>query len=387
MSSNVNPGYAFPLENLGSDIARNQFNYESILNGLIAWDKTTEDEVTIRLTMGTDPYYWDYRIPSKKSITNSSSFECTVEGEVHAESFGVDCRIVNTLYGGSRDILQSSFDAATVLPGTDEFVFDDVTGWNIGDELQLQKTDASDTFPTCVPVIQEGELYRIIGISGNNVTLETLGNTAIDITAADGSGIINSVKSEFNPTPSATDPGDVVTLRMSVTSSGGCEWNVNYIELVNDWVSGADYRWGNLVTYDGGGGTRLYRAVFDIENAQPSDTPDASINWQPWVVDWVSNVNYPVGTKVAYLGAIYTVIEPLVDLTITPDNNTAGYGLYAEAWVSGAAYDEGDYVVYDYMPYISKVDILNSPTAPDTNSDWFLAVTEHKYQHYQSLLM
>ena len=99
MSSNVNPGYAFPLETLGSDIARNQFNYESILNGLIAWDNTTEDEVIIRLTIGTDPWYWDYRIPSKKSVINSSSFECAIEDSVQMDNFGVDCRIINTLYG------------------------------------------------------------------------------------------------------------------------------------------------------------------------------------------------------------------------------------------------------------------------------------------------
>ena len=33
--SNINIGNAFPLEKLDSDISRNNYNYQSILNGLI----------------------------------------------------------------------------------------------------------------------------------------------------------------------------------------------------------------------------------------------------------------------------------------------------------------------------------------------------------------
>lgn len=375
MSSNVNPGYAFPLEKLGSDIARNQFNYESILNGLIAWDKTTQDEVTIRLTMGTDPWYWDYRIPSKKALLNSSSFDCAVEGPVVENNFSTDCRIINTLYGGSRQINQSTFDADTdVNTGTDYITFDDVTGWIIGDELKLEKTDVGDILPT---PLAEDTIYKIFDISGNDVQLSDLNDNLIVLTAT-GSGIIKAVEKEVAPSTSTTDPGDVATLRMSVTSSGSCDWSVNYIELVNDWTAGSNYRWGNLVKYNDGGGTKLYRAVFDIENAQPSDTPDTSINWDLWVVDWMANIEYPVGTKVAYLGTIYTVIDPIdaADVGVTPDNNTDDYEVYAEAWESGKGYKEGAYVAYNYLPYIAQNEILDSASSPDINEDWFFAVTE-----------
>jgi hypothetical protein len=373
--SNTNPGYAFPLEKLGSDIARNQFNYESILNGLVAWDNTTEDEVTIRLTMGVDPYYWDYRIPSKKSVTNSSSFECSIEGVIKKDDFAVECRIINSLYGGSRDITESSFDAnADVNVGTNQITFDDITGWTDGgdpSQLQLQKSNPSDVLPT---PLQEGVIYKILDITGNDVTLQDINDVPIVITAV-GSGIIKAVEKEFNPISSTSDPGDVATIRMSVDSSGGCDWNVNYIELTNEWMEGSDYRWGNLVTYDDGGGTRLYRAIFDIDNAQVSDTPDTSINWESWVTDWVSGTNYPESTKVSYLGDIYTVTSPITEASLNPKDNTS-FELYAEAWVSGESYTEGSYVVYDYMPYIAKYEVLGSPDAPDVNDNWFLAVTE-----------
>ncbi len=379
MSNNVNPGQAFPLEHLGSDIARNQFNYESILNGLVAWDKTTQDQVTIRLTMATDPWYWDYTIPSKKSLINSSSFDCSVEGSINKDSFSTDCRIVNTLYGGKRQINSASFDANTdVNIVTDFITFDDVSNWNIGEQLQLKKSNMSDTLPT---PLQEGTLYKVMDIIGNDVQLSDLNDNLIVLTAV-GNGIINAIEKEFNPEPSTTDPGDVATLRMSVTSSGGCNWNVNYIELVNDWGAGNDYRWGNLVRYDDGGGVRLYRAVFDIEDANVLDTPDTSINWEPWVIDWVINNAYTQGQKVSYLGSIYNVTTNIANSSLTPDIDSQ-FELYASAWVSGSAYNEGDYVAYNYLPYIAEAQILNSPSSPDVNDDWLFAVTEPVPSSYE----
>ena len=373
MSSNVNPGYAFPLEKLGSDIARNQFNYESILNGLVAWNNTTEDEVIIRLTMGTDPWYWDYRIPSKKSLLNSSSFECSVSGKLKSSHFVTDCRIVNTLYGGTREINQASFDANTgVNTGTNQITFDDITDWNIGSQLQLKKINAADVLPT---PLSEDVLYQIAGISGNMVTLEDLNSVPINITAV-GSGIIRAVEREFNPTASTSDPGDLATLRMTVESSGGCDWGVNYIELVNNWNEGSDYRWGNLVTYDSGSGVRLYRAVFDIENAQGSDTPNTSINWEPWVVDFVLNNPYTQGQKVAFNGAIYTVVNTVTNASQNPDVDITNFELYAAAWVSGGEYIVGAYVAHNYLPYIAKSSINGSPTSPDVDAQWLFSVTE-----------
>lgn len=61
--------HAFPLESLGSDIARNNFNYEAIFNGLMEWDSSQNDTVTVRLTKSTYPYFHDYTFPTKYAST------------------------------------------------------------------------------------------------------------------------------------------------------------------------------------------------------------------------------------------------------------------------------------------------------------------------------
>ena len=54
-----------PLEHLSSDIAISQRNYESILNGLVRWDSSKEDTITIRLATRTEPYIVDYQLHTK----------------------------------------------------------------------------------------------------------------------------------------------------------------------------------------------------------------------------------------------------------------------------------------------------------------------------------
>jgi hypothetical protein len=88
MADNSNIGYAFPLEKLGSDIARNNYNYQSILNGLIEWNNTNDDTVLIRLTKDTDPWYEDYEIPSKKNILSVGSYNVMLKAKsplVHSQ--------------------------------------------------------------------------------------------------------------------------------------------------------------------------------------------------------------------------------------------------------------------------------------------------------------
>jgi len=54
-----------PLERITGDVAISQFNYESIMNGLVQWDQSHNDNITIRLATRTDPYFVDYTIPTK----------------------------------------------------------------------------------------------------------------------------------------------------------------------------------------------------------------------------------------------------------------------------------------------------------------------------------
>ena len=59
-----------PLEHLTSDLAKARFNYESILNGLVEWNSSKLDNVTVRLMCDTEPGIVDYTFPTKRSTNN-----------------------------------------------------------------------------------------------------------------------------------------------------------------------------------------------------------------------------------------------------------------------------------------------------------------------------
>jgi hypothetical protein len=101
MATNANIGQAFPLESLGSDIARNEYNYQSILNALVEWNNTDSDEVIVRLTKESEPYFQDYSIPSKKGATESNVNTLNVSGIINQHSLS-DNVLNMTLYGGSQ---------------------------------------------------------------------------------------------------------------------------------------------------------------------------------------------------------------------------------------------------------------------------------------------
>lgn len=54
-----------PLSHITSDIAISQANYESVLNGLVQWDNSKNDTITIRLATRSDPYFVDYVLHTK----------------------------------------------------------------------------------------------------------------------------------------------------------------------------------------------------------------------------------------------------------------------------------------------------------------------------------
>jgi len=62
-----------PLEHITSDIAKAGFNYKAMLNGLVEWNNSKLDTVTVRLMSDVDPGFVDYTFPSKKSIENSGT--------------------------------------------------------------------------------------------------------------------------------------------------------------------------------------------------------------------------------------------------------------------------------------------------------------------------
>lgn len=73
MTKTVNIRDINPLEHITSDLAKAHANYESILNGLVAWNASDNDVITVRLATDSAPGFVDYTFPTRKAYVNNSS--------------------------------------------------------------------------------------------------------------------------------------------------------------------------------------------------------------------------------------------------------------------------------------------------------------------------
>lgn len=117
MKYQPNIGQSFPLESLGSDLARNSFNYQSIMNALIEWNTTTEPSVMVRLAKDTSPWYEDFEIPSKKSTIVGNDITSLVTGSIVANNFAVDSILDVAVYGGIVGDPENTGDVLTLRFG------------------------------------------------------------------------------------------------------------------------------------------------------------------------------------------------------------------------------------------------------------------------------
>ena len=362
MTSNANIGNAFPLEKLGSDIARNEYNYQSILNGLIAWNNTTDDEVIIRLTKDTDPWYEDYTIPSKKSVFDTSTFQCQIEGSVDEDLYAVSCMLENSLSGGSRVIPTSTFDSTSgVNTTTEEITLTDGTSFSVGDRVKFTGTLPTGINSTTDYFVNNKPSVNVITVS------QTRGGSSVDLTAtAVGTGTIyRSETSTGEPEISSDDPGDLVTFRLTVNSNGGSEWGLYYSPIIQSWTSGDDYKYNQYVT----NGNILYRLIFDVENSTTSPATD-SANFEPIIINaWSSGNNYVVGEFVSYDSKVYEVITDITGSTVVPSEDTDTFDYHSDQWTSGTDYSAGAYVNYGDTFFLAKATITNSTTLPFADTD------------------
>jgi hypothetical protein len=79
---------AFPIESIGRDIARNNYNYESIFNALMEWNNSEKDYLTVRLMKNSAPYFHTWTIPTKKAQAKTASISLVTP--VAANAFDLD---------------------------------------------------------------------------------------------------------------------------------------------------------------------------------------------------------------------------------------------------------------------------------------------------------
>ena len=98
-----------PLEHITSDIAKSQANFESILNGLVMWNSTTEKNVTVRLQTDSEPFFVDYTFPSRTAYAKETSK--FMDGGVRIDSFDYEHRLVLPAVKDDNTTLRLSADA------------------------------------------------------------------------------------------------------------------------------------------------------------------------------------------------------------------------------------------------------------------------------------
>ena len=363
----INVGYSFPLEKLGSDISRNDYNYQSILNGLIAWNNTTESNVTIRLTKDTDPYYQDYTIPSKNYIFNNTPYQCQVAGMVQTNSFSVGCGLSVGVFGGTRIFNNYTFNGATDVNVTNSTItFNNIQNLNGGDIVKFTTTSGA-TLPVGILATNS---YIFSYANGNACYFNNMDGTPLVITAIGVGTIVMSSRPAVGAPPmDPTDSGDVVTIRTSVQSGGGCLWQLYYGVNIKTWTPNQDYYYDNLVYYNG----VIYTTVFDISNSIVPPSSD-SANFALYVNNWQSAVLYPIGGLINYNGTIYQVLGDTTTNISVPSTSNLLYSVYANAWIPNAPYNKGTLVAYNNIAYIALNDMQNSTSNPSNDTiDWEMA--------------
>lgn len=79
---------AFPIESIGREIARNNYNYEAIFNALMEWNYSDKDYLTVRLTKNSAPYFHTWTIPTKKAQAKTASISLVTP--VASNAFDLD---------------------------------------------------------------------------------------------------------------------------------------------------------------------------------------------------------------------------------------------------------------------------------------------------------
>jgi len=379
MEQNTNIGYAFPLEKLGSDIARNEFNYQSILSGLIDWDKTTDETVTIRVAKDSDPWFEDFVIPSKKTVFDLNTVESSIAGVVEFGKFAMDSVLDLTLYGGKHNFPQGTFDAnVDVLTATDELIVLDESNDSLfasGDTV-IFESDGAVTWPMAFPQdLNATDKFTIESIDGMKVQLYADNFVHMNLQSV-GSG--NIKMRNLNPIPSidSSEPGDISIFRVTVKDAGTADWGLYYYHLITSWQSGDEYRHGNIVFYNG----VLYKVLIDFTNSTTNPFADTA-HFEKLIKEWEVGGTYLTGDLVSYLGNLYRMLYADIDSTLNPENSLSfnegesPYQLYAGKWVSGSFYGAGSYVFHNGNPFVNENEIGHSTGNPTiSTSEWEMAL-------------
>lgn len=255
---------AFPIESIGRDIARNNFNYEAIFNALMEWNNSEKDYLTVRLTKNSAPYFHTWTIPTKKAQAKTASVSLVTP--VASNAFDLDGE-----YGivAATDATDEGKDDVVIRinvvnnGGTrwrafaDVFVFDDETE---AGKLKYAIYRKAET---------NGFSLYIVDSPSDDTTTPATEATATHLISKYGSGTTGKHHFIINEGSVYVVTGeDTLYLEDLGTSKA--------VYVGSVWEAGHSYNKGDLVVRELGDGTENYHMFVNLadDNANLSDPID-----------------------------------------------------------------------------------------------------------------
>lgn len=129
-----------PLEHLTGDIAKSQYNYESILKGLVTWNNSKDDYVTIRLSTTSEPYFRDIQFHTRYYYSKASNSTFS-EKALGSDKYAYNSRYRMTASLGDSVVLRVT---ALDMGGIGQWdLYEDVT---LYDEIEAAATEYANYF-------------------------------------------------------------------------------------------------------------------------------------------------------------------------------------------------------------------------------------------------
>lgn len=344
----VNVSQAFPLKHLASDIARANYNYESVFNGLMEWANSRSSTVTIRLTRDGDPWVNEYTIPTLSKISASS---------VASASAGV--------YPGAIDLngeyaYACSLGTPSVQSGTMTF-------------------SAGSASVSYTGTLSSGIRFRLLGdTSYRDYDVVSVDSSAMTAVIADWSGTsVTDVPAgtyTYHAMPSEPEYlsgnyPDSVRVRVTVGGLGGTRWKLYGHVSVNSFSEDASYVPGQIVrTWDG---AEVLWRVMDSTVAGETPSTDG-FPFRKLVRIWESGMRVIAGDFIVSGSTVYLATVDSASSDIDPvSGSSSDFISLCPVWSSSVSYPRGTMVYRNGSFFVRRGYSSGTYTDPANYADTY----------------
>lgn len=262
---------AFPIESIGRDIARNNYNYESIFNALMEWNNSEKDYTTVRLMKNSAPYFHTWTFPTKKAQAKTASISLITP--VAPNAFDLDGE-----YGmvAATDATEEGKDDVVIRINV---VNSGGTSWRAFiDAFVFDNETEAETLQYAI--------YRKAGDTESSYSLFIVDKPKDDTTTPETAATTTPLISEYGSTTYAFKHHFVVNEGSvyAVTSGNGSQplyltdlGTSKAVYVGSVWESGKSYNKGDLVVRNiGAEGEENYHMFVNLaeDNANLSDPAD-----------------------------------------------------------------------------------------------------------------